>query len=52
MYRTQLGDQLGNWRSGSSLDAQAVEEAIDDELPGRMELIAATAKPGSTDGPG
>jgi len=44
MYRTRLGDQLGNWRSGSSLNAEAVEEAIDDELPGRMELIAATAK--------
>jgi hypothetical protein len=44
MYRNRLGDQLGNWRSGSSLDAEAVEEAIDDELPGRMELIAATAK--------
>src|SRR5450759_3800420 len=44
MYRNQLGDQLGNWRSGSSLNAEAVEEAIDDALPGRMELIAATAK--------
>jgi hypothetical protein len=44
MYRTQLGDQLGNWRSGSSLDAEAVEEAIDDELPGRMELIEVTAR--------
>jgi hypothetical protein len=44
MYRNRLGEQLGNWRSGSSLDAEAVEEAIDDELPGRMDLIAATAK--------
>lgn len=44
MYRTRLGDQLDKWRSGSSLNAEAVEEAIDDELPGRMELIAATAK--------
>ena len=44
MYRNRLGEQLGNWRSGSSLDADAVEEAIDDELPGRMDLIAATAK--------
>ena len=44
MSRNRLGEQLGNWRSGSSLDAEAVEEAIDDELPGRMELIAATAK--------
>ena len=44
MYRNRLGEQLGNWRSGSSLNAEAVEEAIDDELPGRMDLITATAK--------
>ena len=30
MYRNRLGEQLGNWRSGSSLDAEAVEEAIDE----------------------
>ena len=43
MYRTRLSDQLDKWQSGSGLNAEAVEEAIDSELTGRLKQIAATA---------